>query len=261
MISLKSPEQIARMRASGELLARCMREVLAHARAGVTTQELDVIANSFLCAAGAVPSFKNYPGGSGCRPFPGSICTSVNEVVVHGIPDRRPLKNGDILSIDMGAILDGWHSDMARSVIIGEGTPEQEALLEVTKKSFYAGMAQARAGNRLRDISKAVEAVLLGGNLGIVTALVGHGIGREMHEAPDVPNYTFRGPNPRLRAGMVLAIEPMSALGSGEVVWNDEDDWPVTTRDRSMTAHYENTVAILETGPEILTRIQDGPEV
>lgn len=261
MISLKSPEQIDRMRASGDLLARCMREVLSHAKAGITTLELDVIADSYLRSAGAVPSFKNYPGAGGCRPFPGSICTSLNDVVVHGVPDRRPLRNGDILSIDMGAILDGWHSDMARSIIIGEGTAEQQELLEVTKRSFYAGMEQARPGNRLRDISKAVEAVLTEGNLGIVTALVGHGIGREMHEAPDVPNYTFRGPNPRLRAGMVLAIEPMTAIGSGEVIWRDEKDWPVTTKDGSLTAHYENTVAILETGPEILTKIQDNAEV
>lgn len=258
MISLKTPEQISLMRASGDLLARCMREVLSHARPGVTTLELDIIADQFLRSHGAVPSFKNYPGGSGCRPFPGSICASVGTEVVHGVPNRSVLKAGDVLSIDMGAILEGWHSDMARTVVIGgHPDPDVQRLIDVTKASFYAGMEQARVGNRLRDISSAVARTLTEGGLGIVTQLVGHGIGQEMHEEPEVPNYVYRGPNPRLRAGMVLAIEPMAALGSGAVVWRDANDWPVTTKDGSLAAHYENTVAILESGPEILTVASD----
>ncbi|MBD5560937.1 MAG: type I methionyl aminopeptidase [Clostridia bacterium] len=262
MIPLKSRDEISLMRASGRLLARCMREVLAHAKPGVSTLELDIIADEFLRSRGAVPSFKDYPGGDGCRPFPGSICTSLNSVVVHGVPDRSLLKSGDVLSIDMGAILDGWHSDMARTVVIGgSGSPDVERLLAVTREAFYAGMLKARPGNRLRDISRAVQEVLKGGSLGIVTQLVGHGIGTEMHEEPEVPNYVFRGPNPRLQAGMVLAIEPMSTLGRGRVVWKDESDWPVTTADGTMAAHYENTVAVLEDGPEILTSTGDDEEV
>lgn len=258
MISVKTAEQIGRMRASGELLARCMREVLAHAKPGATTLELDIIADEYLRSRGAVPSFKNYPGGDGCRPFPGSICASLNEVVVHGIPGRGLLRKGDVLSIDMGAILNGWHSDMARTVVIGgEAPPDIERLLEYTKAGFYAGMEQARPGNRLRDISRAVQSKLAEGGLGIVTQLVGHGIGTEMHEDPEVPNYVFRGPNPRLQAGMVLAIEPMATLGKGSVVWKNPGDWPVTTKDGSIAAHYENTVAILEDGPKILTAADD----
>lgn len=261
MIPLKTLEQIRLMRASGDLLARCMEEVLGHAKPGVTTLELNIIADEYLRSRGAVPSFKDYPGGSGCRPFPGSICASINDVVVHGVPERRVLRSGDVLSIDMGAILDGWHSDMARTVYIGaDAPPDVKRLLEVTKAGFYAGMEQARVGNRLRDISRAVAETLTAGGLGIVTQLVGHGIGTEMHEEPEVPNYVYRGPNPRLQAGMVLAIEPMTTLGSGRVVWLDESDWPVTTRDGSLSAHYENTVAILESGPEILTAVRDGHE-
>lgn len=252
MIHIKSASQIAAMRASGELLARCMDEVLSHAKPGVTTRELDTIAEQFLRGAGAIPSFKDFPGGPGVGPFPGNICASVNDVVVHGLPDGVLLKDGDVLSVDMGAILDGWHSDMARTIQIGHSTPEVERLIAITRDSFYAGMEQARSGNRLRDISAAVEKVLTDAGLGIVRDLVGHGIGREMHEEPEVPNFTFRGPNPRLRTGMVLAIEPMVTLGSGDVEWRD--GWPVTTADGTLAAHYENTVAITDNGPEILTR-------
>lgn len=252
MIHIKSASQIAAMRASGELLARCMDEVLSHAKPGVSTRELDIIAEQFLRGAGAVPSFKGVPGGPGMGPFPGNICASVNDEVVHGLPDSVLLKDGDVLSIDMGAILDGWHSDMARTVQIGHGTEEAERLIRITRESFYAGMEQAKNGNRLRDISAAVEKTLKDAGLGIVRDLVGHGIGREMHEEPEVPNFIFHGPNPRLRTGMVLAIEPMVTLGSGAVEW--KDGWPVTTADGTLAAHYENTVAITNDGPEILTK-------
>lgn len=251
MIGIKSNEQIESMRVSGELLARCMDEVLSHAKPGVSTLELDTIAEQFLRGYGAIPSFKNVPGGHGAGPFPGSICASVNDVVVHGIPKRELLKDGDVLSIDMGAILNGWHSDMARTVQIGRETPEVRRLIEVTRQSFFAGMEQAREGNRLKDISRAVQEVLDGAGMGIVRDLVGHGIGREMHEEPEIPNFVFRGPNPRLRVGMVLAIEPMVTLGSGDVEWLD--GWPVTTADGTLAAHYENTVAVTKDGPVILT--------
>lgn len=251
MIILKSKSQIEAMRVSGNLLARCMDEVLSHAKPGVSTQELDTIAEQFLRGAGAVPSFKNFPGDSANGPFPGSICASVNDEVVHGIPNRELLKDGDVLSIDVGAKLNGWHSDMARTVQIGKKTPEAQNLIAVTRESFFAGMAQAVDGNRLRDIGTAVEAVLRKAGLGIVRDLVGHGIGRQLHEEPEVPNFRFHGPNPRLRNGMVLAIEPMVTLGSGMVTFGG---WPVVTADGTLAAHYENTIAVTENGPEILTR-------
>lgn len=235
------------MRESGRLLANCMQEVLRHVKPGVTTMQLDRIVEQYLKDAGATPSFKGYNG------FPGNICTSVNTGVVHGIPsDREVLRDGDVLSIDMGAILAGWQSDMARTVGVGDIIPTEQTLIDVTRESFFAGMREARTGNRLRDISRAIEAVILKNDMGIVRELVGHGIGREMHEAPEIPNFTFRGPNPRLEVGMVLAIEPMVTLGRDEVSWGD-DGWLVSTADGSTAAHYENTVAITKSGPEILT--------
>ncbi len=247
MINIKTPQEIALMRKSGRLLYNCMQELLAQVRPGVTTMQLDRIVEQYLKDAGAIPSFKGY------HDFPGNICTSLNSGVVHGIPsDKEILKDGDILSIDMGAILDGWQSDMARTVGVGDITPTEQNLIDVTRESFFAGMQQAREGNRLKDISRAIEEVILKNDMGIVRELVGHGIGREMHEAPEIPNYTFRGPNPRLDVGMVLAIEPMVTLGSDRIKWAD-DGWLVKTADGSMAAHYENTVAITENGPEILT--------
>ena len=235
------------MRESGRLLYNCMQELLAQVRPGVSTGQLDRIVAQYLEDAGAIPSFKGYQG------FPGNICTSVNDGVVHGIPsDKEILKDGDILSVDMGAILSGWQSDMARTVAVGDITPTEQKLIDVTRESFFAGAKQAREGNRLKDISWAVEDVILANDMGIVRELVGHGIGREMHESPEIPNYTFRGPNPRLEVGMVLAIEPMVTLGSDRIKWTD-DGWLVKTADGSMAAHYENTVAITENGPEILT--------
>ena len=247
MINIKSPQEIALMRESGRLLYNCMQELLAQVRPGVSTGQLDRIVAQYLEDAGAIPSFKGYQG------FPGNICTSVNDGVVHGIPsDKEILKDGDILSVDMGAILSGWQSDMARTVAVGDITPTEQKLIAVTRESFFAGAKQAREGNRLKDISRAVEEVILANDMGIVRELVGHGIGREMHESPEIPNYTFRGPNPRLEVGMVLAIEPMVTLGSDRIKWTD-DGWLVKTADGSMAAHYENTVAITENGPEILT--------
>ena len=247
MINIKSPQEIALMRESGRLLYNCMQELLAQVRPGVSTGQLDRIVAQYLEDAGAIPSFKGHQG------FPGNICTSVNDGVVHGIPsDKEILKDGDILSVDMGAILSGWQSDMARTVAVGDITPTEQKLIDVTRESFFAGAKQAREGNRLKDISRAVEEVILANDMGIVRELVGHGIGREMHESPEIPNYTFRGPNPRLEVGMVLAIEPMVTLGSDRIKWTD-DGWLVKTADGSMAAHYENTVAITENGPEILT--------
>lgn len=248
MIGIKSSGELKKMRESGRLTAQCMEELIAHVKPGVTTKQLDIIAEQFIAAAGGIPSFKNYRG------FPASICASVNDEVVHGIPSGRMLKDGDIIGIDFGSILDGWHSDMARTVPVGEVSEEAKNLMRVTKESFYAGMNQAIVGNRLNDISSAVEMAAVSNGYSVVRALVGHGIGKSLHEQPDVPNYSFRGPNPRLRAGMTLCIEPMVNVGTDKVYWS-EDGWLVLTKDGELSAHYENTVAITDDGPEILTRI------
>lgn len=247
MIQVKSEREIALIRESGKISARCMLALKEHIKPGITTKQLDIIAAEFITAAGAVPSFKDYRG------FPGSICCSVNEEVVHGIPSAsKMLKNGDIISIDLGSYLEGYHSDMARTFPVGEISEEAERLIKITKESFYEGMEHARVGNRLNDISSNIEKVAVQNGYGIVRDLVGHGIGKKLHEPPDIPNFSFRGANPRLRAGMVFAIEPMVNVGGGEVNFM-EDGWLVKTADRKLSAHYENTVVITEDGPKILT--------
>lgn len=247
MINVKTPREIEMMRDSGKIAARCMLELGSHIKPGVTTKQLDIIAEEFIEAAGGTPSFRNYRG------FPGSICTSVNEEVVHGIPSQdKMLQAGDIIGIDLGVFYKGWHSDMARTFPVGEVSEEAQQLIRITKESYYAGMEKACVGNRLLDVSSAIEKVAVSNGYGIVRDLVGHGIGKKLHEPPDVPNFAFRGANPRLRAGMVLAIEPMVNMGEGKVKFMD-DGWLVVAADRKMSAHYENTVAVTEAGPQILT--------
>ncbi len=247
MISIKSSSELELMRRSGKLTASCMEELISHVKPGVSTAQLDIIAEQFIVSKGAWPSFKNYRG------FPASVCTSVNEEVVHGIPSKdKILKDGDILSLDFGALLDGYHSDMARTVGVGDISGEAKRLISATRDCFYAGMNEAKEGRRLNDISKAVENCASKNGYSVVRALVGHGIGRKLHEAPDVPNYAFKGANPRLRRGMVLCIEPMVNMGGEDVYWA-ADGWLVITKDNSLSAHYENTVAVTENGPEILT--------
>lgn len=248
MISIKSPQELEKMRASGRLAARCMEELISHVKPGVTTKQLDIIAEQFIMAAGAWPSFKDYRG------FPGSVCTSVNDEVVHGIPGERMLQNGDIIGLDLGALLNGYHSDMARTVPVGEVSEEAKRLITVTQAAYQAGADAAVVGNRLRDISEAVQKTAEAAGYGVVRELVGHGIGTSLHEPPDVPNFMFKGPNPRLKAGMVLCIEPMVNGGTEKVTWG-ADGWLVSTKDGKLSAHYENTVAVTEDGPEVLTRL------
>src|SRR5487761_879614 len=247
-IQVKSPEQIALMYAAGQVVARTLSLLKEAVRPGVTTAELDAIAGREIRAAGAVPSFLGYFG------YPASICTSVNEQVVHGIPSKEQvLQLGDVISIDCGAILDGWHGDSALSVGVGEIDPADQAMLEACEASMWAGIAQAAAGHRLSDISHAVvQSVRAAGEYGLIREYTGHGIGTEMHMDPVVRNYGPPGQGPRLRPGMALAIEPMITRGERHVAELD-DGWTVVTTDGSRAAHFEHTVAITPDGPWVLT--------
>jgi methionyl aminopeptidase len=247
-IQVKSPEQVERMYAAGQVVARTLAVLKEAVRPGVTTAELDSIAERSIRAAGAVPSFLGYFG------FPASICTSVNEQVVHGIPGKEQvLRAGDIISIDCGAILDGWHGDSALSVGVGSIDAGDQALLDACEASMWAGIEQAVAGQRLGDVSHAIENSVLGsGDYGLIREYTGHGIGTEMHMDPVVRNYGPPGQGPRLRAGMALAIEPMITRG-GRHVTELDDGWTVITNDGSRAAHFEHTVAITAEGPWVLT--------
>jgi methionyl aminopeptidase len=247
-IQVKSPEQIARMYAAGQVVARALSVLKEAVRPGITTAELDAIAEREIRTAGAVPSFLGYFG------FPASICSSVNQQVVHGIPSTaQVLRAGDVISIDCGAILDGWHGDSALSVGVGEIDPADQAMLDACEASMWAGIAQAVPGNRLSDISHAVEkSVHASGDYGLIREYTGHGIGTEMHMDPVVRNYGPPGQGPRLRAGMALAIEPMITRGARHVAELD-DGWTVITTDGSRAAHFEHTVAVTTDGPWVLT--------
>lgn len=250
-IEIKSPEQLSRMREAGLVVASTLRAVSESVVPGITTKELDAIAHSCISGMGATPSFLGYHG------FPAVICTSVNDEVVHGIPGPRVLHEGDLISIDCGAIVDGWHGDAAVSVLVGAVDDDVAELSRVTEAAMWAGLAKARAGGRLSDIGHAVEQVITSaGGYGIVEDYVGHGIGTSMHMHPPVPNYGKAGQGPRLLVGMALAIEPMVCLG-GSDVGVLSDGWTVVTSDQRYAAHWEHTVAITEEGPWVLTALED----
>ncbi len=246
MIIRKTPEQVDEMAVAGEILVRCLKMLERKARAGVTTGELDAAAEKFIRSQGATPAFKGYRG------FPGSICASPNSMVVHGIPGAYELKRGDVLSIDVGVVKDGWVADAAITLPIGEVDPEARKLLDVTKRSLFAGVEQMRPGNHLGDVSAAIQRSVEVEGLSIIRTLVGHGIGRDMHEEPQVPNFGEPGKGPELEEGMVLAIEPMVNAG-GPLVRMDDDGWSVYSEDGSLAAHFEFTVAVTADGPRILT--------
>jgi methionyl aminopeptidase len=251
MIIKKTPEQVEKMAASGEVLVRCLKMLASKARAGTTTEELDAAAEKFIRSQGCEPAFKGYRG------FPGSICASPNSMVVHGLPGGYQLKRGDVLSIDVGVIKDGWVSDAAITVPIGPVGPEAQKLLDVTKASLFAGVEQMRLGNFLGDVSAAIQRAVELEGLSIIRTLVGHGIGRDMHEEPQVPNFGDPGRGPELEEGMVLAIEPMVNAG-GPLVRMGDDGWAVFSEDDSLAAHFEFTVAITPEGPRILTPWHEG---
>ena len=246
MIVTKTPEQIDEMAAAGETLVRCLRMLSSKARAGVTTGELDAAAEKFIRSQDAVPAFKGYRG------FPGSICASPNSMVVHGIPGPYECKRGDVLSIDVGVVKDGWVADAAMTVPIGPVSDVATKLLEATKGALFAGIEQMRPGNHLGDVSAAIQRTVEGEGLSIIRSLVGHGIGREMHEDPQVPNFGEPGRGPELEEGTVLAIEPMVNAG-GPLVRMGDDGWAVYSQDGSLAAHFEFTVAATDDGPRILT--------
>lgn len=246
MIYLKSSNEIEIMKKAGRIVAETLAKVEEVIRPGITTMELDRIAEEYITNCGARPSFKGYHG------FPGTLCTSVNEEVVHGIPGNKVLQEGDIISVDCGAFFQGFHGDAARTFPVGKITAEAQRLIDVTRNSFFEGIKYAVVGNRIGDISHAIQVYVEANGFSVVRDYVGHGIGREMHEEPPVPNYGKAGRGPKLAKGMLLAIEPM--VNSGVYAVKElSDDWTVVTYDGRPSAHYENTVAILDNGPEILT--------
>ena len=250
MIHLKSPAEIEKMRKSNRLVAQVHQLLREKIRPGVTTLDLDRLAEDLIRKNGAKPAFKGYKG------FPGTICASVNEEVVHGIPSDRILEEGDIVSVDVGALLDGYYGDAAVTLPVGEISDEARQLLNVTEESLYQAITKMREGNRLGDVSSSVQQYAESRGYGVVTQFVGHGIGRNLHEEPQVPNFGRPGTGQRLYKGLILAIEPMLNCGTPKVKVLD-DDWTVITLDHRLSAHFEHTVAITENGPEILSKLDD----
>ena len=246
MIVLKSPSEIDKMSRAGQIVSDALEELKDRVKPGVTTLELDAFAENFILKRNAIPGFKGY------RNFPASLCTSVNEEVVHGIPSERVLEEGDIIGLDLGAIVDGYYGDAAITVSVGRIDHKIERLLKITEESLYKGIDQVREGNRLTDISNAIQRHVEPLGYSIVREFVGHGIGRELHEDPQVPNFGSPGQGPRLKVGMALAIEPMVNMGTGGVRILS-DNWTAVTRDGSLSAHFEHSVAVTENGPLILT--------
>ncbi len=246
MITLKSKREIELLKEAGHIVYLTHQYLRPHIKAGIKTKELDRLAEEFIRSKGATPSFKGYEG------FPSTLCISINDEVVHGFPSDRVLQDGDIISIDIGACYKGYHGDSAWTYTVGEVSDDAKYLLEHTEKALYEGIKQAKVGNRIGDISYAVEKYATEHNLGVVKELVGHGVGTSVHESPDVPNYGTKGTGPKIRDGMVIAIEPMLTLGSPDI-YVEDNDWTVKTEDSSLSAHFEHTIAITNEGVIILT--------
>lgn len=249
-ISIKSEKEIELMQESGRILAKVLEELEHYAKPGISTLDIDKKCYEIIQSYGCTPSFLNYNG------FPASLCISVNDEVVHGIPDKdHILREGDIVSLDCGVIYKGYHSDAARTIPIGEITSEAMKLIEVTKQSFYEGIKFAKEGKHLHDISEAIQSYVESFGFSVVRDLVGHGIGKDLHEEPQLPNFKQRNRGPKLQAGMTLAIEPMVNVGRYDVCWLD-NDWTVVTEDGTLSAHHENTVLITNGEPKILTTLE-----
>jgi methionyl aminopeptidase len=253
MVTRKSRSEIERMRQAGRIVAQVLDKIEAALAPGVSTADLDAMAEDHIRASGAIPSFKGYPGINPRRPFPGSVCISIDNEIVHGIPGSRTIRNGQVVSVDAGAIVDGWHGDGARTVYVGEPPAAVSQLIGLTREAMLAGIAAAVPGNHIDDISAAVEAVARDAGFGIIRQFVGHGIGTAMHEEPQVPNYRTGRPGRKLEPGICLAIEPMFTLG-GHDTRILSDDWTVVTADGSLAAHFEHSIAITADGPQILTQ-------
>lgn len=253
MISIKSEREIELLRIAGNIVYQTHEYLRPFIKEGITTKEIDELGEAFIRSKGATPSFKGYEG------YPASICTSINEEVVHGIPSKRKLRNGDIITLDIGACYKGYHGDSAWTYAVGEITDKRKYLMEHTEKSLYAGLAEIKPGNHIGDISHAVEEYAKAHNLGVIRELVGHGVGTNVHEEPDVPNYGKAGTGPLLKEGMVIAVEPMLTLGRRDICILD-DDWTIETVDNSPSAHYEHTVVVTKDGMEILTGGRNGKE-
>lgn len=248
MVILKTDSDIERIHKACRIVAQTLDKLAQHVQPGVSTLELDRVAEHEIRQAGARPAFKGYRG------FPSTLCVSINQEVVHGIPSERKLKDGDIVSLDLGAIWEGFYGDAARSFAVGTITPEARRLLEVTRQSLMIGIDQARPGNRIGDIGHAVQSFVEGHGYSVVREFVGHGIGRNLHEDPQIPNFGNRGQGPRIKPGMVLAIEPMVCMGGYEVRVL-QDNWTAVTMDGSLAAHYEHSIAVTEDGPMILSEL------
>ena len=250
-VTIKSSQEIEKMRKAGKILAAVHQQLGKEIKPGMSTLDIDRLGEEMIRSYGCIPSFKNYCG------YPASICVSVNEEVVHGIPNaNRIIKEGDIVSLDAGVIYEGYHSDAARTVAVGEITKEARALIDRTRESFFEGMKKAVAGNHLHDISGAIGAYAERSGYGVVRDLCGHGIGSHLHEDPEIPNYRQWRRGIKLRPGMTLAVEPMINMGTAEVYWLD-DEWTVISADESLSAHYENTILITDNKPEILSLTED----
>lgn len=246
-ITIKTAEQIGKMREAGKLLAQVEAMLAKTVTPGITTAYLDRLAEDYIRSHGGIPSFKGYGG------FPSTLCTSINEEVVHGFPSQRILKEGDILSVDMGCILKGYHADMARTYAVGSISPEAQRLIAVTKQSFFEGIALAKDGNHLNEVGAAIQRYVEKNGFSVVRAYVGHGIGTKLHEPPEIPNYKTLSKGIRLQRGMTLAIEPMVNMGDYNVRLQ-KDGWTAVTKDGKLAAHYENTILVTDGEPEILTQ-------
>ena len=250
MIYIKSSTEIAKMKVSGRIVFETLKEVEKHIKAGITTKELDQIAKDYILSQGAKPSFLGYSG------YPASICASVNEVVIHGIPSDRKLEDGDIISIDVGAVKDGYHGDAARTFAVGTISPEAQRLIDVTKQSFFEGLKFARHGERLGSVQASIQKHVEDNGFGIVRNYCGHGIGKEMHESPEIPNHGTFGRGIKLAKGMTIAVEPMVTYGNYHTT-TLSDGWTVVSLDRSLAAHYENTILITDGEPILLTEYDE----